>query len=198
MPDNPFLRGFNLKPTGADAKALPAFAIQKKAAQPVFVDLSEEAAKANIVREGFDVAEAAVVPEAFERWLGRTKTRPPKETPRVVGQSVRAGRKVAAGTSVDLVLAATTDVPLEIFAGTHKDMRTRSLAELLEQTLDQDANETVRQIVLNRESETDLKDAEKELVLAMLEQADVEVDDTDPEKDMAAAYRTLRYASAYR
>lgn len=198
MPDNPFVTGANITlPQLAASTALP-LTVNTRASSPVFIDLSDETAKANIVREGFGVAEAKVLPEAFERWLGATPTRLPKETPRVVGQSARPGRKVPAGTSVDLVLASNRDIPLEIFEGVHKDVRERNIENLLEQTLDREENAVVRRIVLDRETDAELKDNERALVLGMLEEADVPIDDTDPEADLPSAYRALRYASAYR
>ncbi len=198
MADNPFSLAFNTGLQRIDALAVEQAQLQQQFAKAVFVDLSKDTNKANIVRGGFGVAEAKVIPDALQRWLGGIDTQRPRETPRVVGQSLQPGKKVPTGTAIDLVLAPSRDIPLNIFEGTHGDLRDRSIGLFLAQTLDQEAHKEVLKIVLAKETEEELDDSEKAAVESMLEAADIEIDDSDAEKSFRAAYRTLRYSSAYR
>lgn len=196
MPDSPFV----LSPLAA-AFAQPrasAFALTPAAAAPVFVELSKTAKKADIVREGFGVAEAKVAPLALERWLGGIGVQRPQETPRVVSSSIEAHKKVPVGTAVDLVLAPRKDIPLDIFEGVHVDLRQRTVGSLLEDTMEQEANKQALRIVLAKDSEEELSASEKQVVTTMLQAANVTIDDTDADKSFGAAFRALRFSSAFR
>ncbi len=195
MPDKP-LRMIPVK--GSTRQLSGSFDFAASAEKEVFIDLSKKSKKANIVREGFDVPETRIIDRELDRLLGGLRIQPPKETPRVVEQSLRPGQKVPAGTAVDLVLISTRDIPLSIFEGAHADLAERDLGTFLEQTLDKEENRGALRIVLGKESSEDLSTAERQEVEQMLTGANVEIDDTDVEKNLDSAYRLLRYSAAYR
>lgn len=166
--------------------------------QAVFIDLSRTPKRANIVREGFDIAEAKIVPTELERVIGDLRVQPKREAPRVVAQSVRPGQKVPTGSAVGLTLARTQDIPVRIFEGVHADLADRTIGDVLAQTLDREQNRTALGIVLRKQSSSELSTAERQEVTRMLNETDVTIDDATVGRDFDSAYRVLRYSSAYR
>lgn len=79
-----------------------------------FVDLSSQAIRPKVVREGYEVPAAQVNKQRAEFVIDQLPVTDPKLTPRVVTQSVEAKTQVARGTVVNLVLAPKRSVPWSI------------------------------------------------------------------------------------
>lgn len=188
-----------LSGAGGSRRSRSALDLSGAAAErEVFVDLSRTPKRANIVREGFDIAEAKIVPTELERVIGDLRVQPKREAPRVVAQSVRPGQKVPTGSAVGLTLARTQDIPVRIFEGVHADLADRTIGDVLAQTLDREQNRTALGIVLRKQSSSELSTAERQEVTRMLNETDVTIDDATVGRDFDSAYRVLRYSSAYR
>ncbi len=159
------------------------------------VDISATPAKAKVVREGYQVP--AVKPDAkrADFFLDNLPVVDVRRQPRVLSQSIPAGTKVTRGTVVDLVLAPSGIIPFGIFDGIHVELAGRPLDTLIN-VLDQ--NPQARQTVLQYERVEDVPAAEREVVRAQLAQADIGIDDADPQRSFAAAFQSARTALAFK
>lgn len=159
------------------------------------IDVSEKPLKPNVVREGKqvpfvqlnkDIVEAVIAPDVIVR---------PGQAPRVVRQSIPAGTKVARGASVDLVLAPRQRIPGGVFVGGHNGFAQRNVEDIVGSVLE---DEAVVSAVLDFEEPADLPPQGRRVVEAALQNADIAIDDEDPTRSFAAAFRTLKGAAAFR
>jgi len=72
--------------------------VTKPAASVEFVDLSEQPAKAKIVRQGYDVPAVKLDLKKVDQFVGDLAQIPTSQLPRVVSQAIPPGTKVTAGT----------------------------------------------------------------------------------------------------
>jgi hypothetical protein len=84
-------------------------------AGPVVIDIGDQATQAAITRNGAPVPIIAIPPDNLQI----VHLVPPVFSPRVVSQTIPAGTRVPQGTSVDLVLASPTILPMSIIPGIH-------------------------------------------------------------------------------
>ncbi len=168
---------------------------QSKALSEVVVEVAAEPAKAKVVREGYQVPSAQLNVQATEFFLGNLEVVTPRLTPRVVGQSIKPGTKVTAGTVVDLVLAPAGIVPFDIFDNIHRDLRQRPVTALLDGLL---ADPTTRQAVLSYARPEDVPAADRERLVAGFAQAQVQVNDSNADTSFAAAFNAARSALAFK
>lgn len=169
--------------------------IRTKRDQPLVVELSDEAVQTKVVREGLQVPSVDMDPAVVGSIIDNLRPETPKLAPRVVRQSVASGSRVPAGTVVDLVLASRTLIPVEVFPEVHVDLRGRTLEEL-SPVLE---NFRVRRAVLEKKRPEDLSEAERQEVVDALRSVvdEVEVDDTDPERNFDRAFKTVRNLAAF-
>ncbi len=85
------------------------------AASPVFIDIGDKASQAAITRDGVQIPVIPIDPSQLQN----VHLIPPLFTERVVSQSIPPGTRVPQGTSVDLVLASPTVLPISIVPGIH-------------------------------------------------------------------------------
>ncbi len=160
-----------------------------------FVDLTEKAAKAKIVREGYEVPAVSVDQKKTDFLIDRLVDVTPKDLPRVIGQSIPAGTKVMRGSVVDLVLAPKDAVPFDIFANVHADLIAKPLT-FVDGIL---GDPHVRQVLLAKENADDVTPQEKALLInAFTTKLEIKVDDAKPERTFAKAYDSVRGAVAFR
>lgn len=174
------------------------FLINKAAlirAKEVLVEVDDKPAVAKVVRDGFQVPAVQINQQATEFFLGGLVALQPRQTPRVVSQSIKAGTKVNAGTVVDLILAPPTAIPFTIFDNVHRDLRNRNVAALTDGIL-QDA--ATRQTLLKYEKAADVPAAEKTALTAQFRGANIGVDEAAPETSFEAAFNSARGALAFR
>jgi beta-lactam-binding protein with PASTA domain len=160
-----------------------------------FVDLSEKTAKAQVVREGYQVASPVFNPQRTQFFVDTLVVVNPKQTPRVLSQSIASGTKVARGTVVDLVLARPADIPFDIFDGVHKDLKNRPIAAITDTMLE---DPKVRETVLKYEKAADIPAAEKEVLRAEFGKAQINIDEAQADATFDSAFQAVRGASAFR
>lgn len=161
----------------------------------VLVEVDDKPAVAKVVREGFQVPAVQINQQATDFFLGGLVPLQPRQTPRVVSQSIKAGTKVNAGTVVDLILAPPTAIPFTIFDNVHKDLRTRNVAALTDGIL-QDA--ATRQTLLKYEKASDVPAAEKTALTVQFASASIGVSEAAPETSFEAAFNSARGALAFK
>jgi hypothetical protein len=167
----------------------------KSEEKTLFIDLSEKAAKAKVVREGYQVPAATFDKSKAAFQFDQFVEIAPKSLPRVVSQSVPAGTKVTKGTVVDLVLVPRSSVPFDIFDGVHSDLKGKSVEYLTENML---TDAKARQIVLTYENADDVPPADKTYLQTLFAQQQVTFDETQTDKNFKSGYNSARGALAFR
>jgi len=165
-------------------------------AAAITVEVAPKPASAKVVREGFQVPVVALNNQAASFFLDNLPIVQPRQTPRVVSQSIAAGTRATAGTVVDLVLAPVSDIPFGIFDGVHRDLKRRNVASLLDGML---AQPDVRQLVLKYDDPANVPQAERTTLMQQFrESAEIEIDDNNVETGFAAAFQAARVALAFK
>jgi beta-lactam-binding protein with PASTA domain len=166
-----------------------------KSNEVTFVDLSAKTAKAQVVREGYQVASPVFNTQKAQFFVDNLVVVNPKQTPRVISQSIAFGTKVARGTVVDLVLARPADIPFDIFDGVHKDLKNRPIAAITDTLLE---DPKVRETVLKYEKVADIPAAEKEALRVEFGKAQINIDEAQADATFDSAFQAVRGASAFR
>lgn len=166
-----------------------------QAAQTVLIDLSPQPAQAKVVREGFQVPAVALDATKASFFIDNLAQIDVRQEPRIVSQSVPVGTKVLPGTAVDLVLALTSNIPINIFQTPHRDLKNQTLNVLTDGLL-QDA--TTRQTLLSYVNPGDVPAADKTRLVAQFAQQGVNIDEASADTGFAAAFNTARSALAFR
>ena len=165
----------------------------QKASGVEFVDLSDQPARAKIVRQGYDVPAVKLDAKRVDQFVGDLVLIPPKEVPRVVSQSIAAGTKVTAGTVVDLVLAPRTKIPFSIFDGVHVDLAAKTL-DVLDPLVSDPA---AKKALLSYGTADEVPAAEKEHLKTAFAGVGIGIDETNPAKSFAKAFETVRGGMAF-
>jgi len=161
----------------------------------LFIDLTEKAAKAKVVREGYQVPAAAFDKSKAAFQFDEFVEISPKDLPRIVSQSVPAGTKVTKGTVVDLVLVPRSSVPFDIFEGVHSDLKGKNVEFLTEKML---ADAKARQILLTYENADDVPPTDKTYLQTLFDQQQVTFDESKTDKNFKSGYNSARGALAFR
>lgn len=164
-------------------------------ATPVLINLSPLPALAKVVREGFQVPAVALNPAKANFFIDNLAQIDVRQEPRVVSQSVPAGTKVLPGQAVDLVLALTRDIPINIFELPHRDLKDKALNVLTDGLLQDTA---VRQTLLKYATPAEVPGNEKTALVAQFAQQGINVDEGNADTGFAAAFNTARGALAFR
>jgi|GEM_PF-1269824 len=162
----------------------------------VFVDLDDEPAKANVLREGKLVP--SVVPEKSRvlEALGELSIVRPTRIPRVLNQNIEPGVRVAVGTSVDLVMAPRDDVTLDIFNDMHIATADLSIGQFVERI--EKSNELVN-LSLKYDKAAEVSATDKARISELLvENADIQVDDTVAGQGFEQAFNSVLVALAFK
>lgn len=159
------------------------------------IDVSEKPLKPNVVRQGKQVPFVALDKGVVDAVIAPDVIIQPGQAPRVVSQSIPPGTKVARGASVDLVLAPRSRIPGRVFTGGHAGFATRDVADIVENLL---TDEAVVAAVLDFEDPSELPAQSRSAVENALQEADIPIDEGDPNQSFAAAFRSLKGAAAYR
>jgi hypothetical protein len=162
----------------------------------VFIEVSDTPLTSTVVRSGRAVPVAQVNRAQAEEWVGRIIAENPRDVSHVVQQSIAAGSVVPKGTVIDLVLAPVGQVPVYIFANAHSDLAERGVYDLITSAALQDGD--VVDILTRRTHADELSDGERRVVEGALRQLDIEIDDADPRRSLAAAYDTARNALSFK
>lgn len=158
------------------------------------IDLSETIAKPKVVREGHEVPSVGLDPKRTDFLVENLVTVTHQQLPRVISQSIPAGTKVTPGTVVNLVLAPKDAIPFSIFDVLHADLKAAAIShvdDLVE-------NKTVREVLLNHETASDVSSDEKAALIAEFKKKGITVNESDPERTFAKAFDNIRSAVAFR
>jgi hypothetical protein len=166
-----------------------------QAAQTVLINLSPQPAQAKVVREGFQVPAVALDVAKAGFFIDNLAQIDVRQEPRVVSQSVPAGTKVLPGQAVDLVLALTRDIPINIFQTPHRALAGQALSVLTDGLLQ---DNTVRQTLLSYAAPADVPAADKVALTAKFNQQGINIDEASADTGFAAAFNTARSALAFR
>jgi hypothetical protein len=158
-----------------------------------FVDLSEQPAKAKIVRQGYDVPQPKIDLKKAEQFIGDLVQIPVPSLPRVVVQGIAPGTKVAAGTVVDLVLAPRSKIPFAIFDNPHADLVGKNL-DAIDVLV---ADPATRKTLLSYQAGADVPQVEKDALTQKLGAAGIHVDAGNSQKDFERAFETVRGALTF-
>lgn len=157
--------------------------------QTIAVDVGASATKAEISRGGFAVAEISVLPERIGSFL---VDRPIVAT-KVVEQTIRGGTAVAAGTTIDIVLTVTRDLPVAVIPGIHEAFTGLTMAQLH----DQFAGDTrVRDILRTKTSVSDLTTDDIASLTNVLQAQNVPISN-DPGQTVASAFTAIQAAFTF-
>lgn len=162
----------------------------------VFVDLTEEPAKANVLREGKLVP--SVTPEKSKvlEALGELDIVQPTQTPRVLNQSIEPGVRVTAGTSIDLVMAPRDDVKLGIFTDIHTGTAEKSIGSFVN---DLEKSHELVNLALKYEKAAEVNDTDKARMTALLaENTGVQVDEAAAGQGFEQAFKSMQVALAFK
>lgn len=162
----------------------------------VFVDLDDEPAKANVLREGKKVP--SVIPEKSRvlEALGGLDIVQPTKKPRVLSQSIEAGVRVTVGTTVDLVMAPRDDVNVGIFTDIHVATAEISIGQFVESL--QQSDELVN-LALKYEKVSDVSETDKSrMSLLLTENTDVVVNEDASGQGFENAFNSMQVALAFK
>jgi hypothetical protein len=115
----------------------------------VAIDVGASTTKAEITRGGFALPELSILPEIIgsfldDRIIVRTK---------VVTQTIAPGTSVAVGTTIDVVLTQTNDLPIAVIPNIHTAFVGNTMAEVHSRFADK---AVVRDILRTKGSAADL------------------------------------------
>jgi hypothetical protein len=167
-------------------------------AQPIkVIDVSERPAVANVIRDGRQVPAVTTNPTQLQSWLDIGIIRPIEDTRRVVTQSIPAGTRVARGASVDLLMAEPRLIPVQVLDRPHIGIVefNYTVEEVLNTYL---TDAEIRTAVLDADSATTLAPAMQTRLRNLFAERNSPIDDGDPQRDLGAAFRTLKSAAAFR
>jgi hypothetical protein len=187
-----------MSPPAEEFRLAPGLAASRAAVTPalaaafrpnedtIFVDVGERVIDSNVIRDGVKVGVFELDPDRFEEiFTGRPIVRQ-----RVVSQSIRPGTPVAAGTTVDLVMAQTTRLPVGVIPGVLEAIRDEPMEDIYQRVI-VDHEEVANRILARIGPDNVLPPAEQQQLEVLFEQADLPLTD-EPGNDVAAAVETLR------
>jgi hypothetical protein len=181
----PRISGVTSSPSFAElAGAAPVAAAR---GSTVFVDVGEQATRAEVSRGGFALGEIAVNQDLLASFLDDLVIVQTK----VVSQAVLAGTAVARGTAIDVVLANASDLPVRVIPGSHAAFETLTMAQLHGQFAE---SSPVRDLVRRRTSAEELTTAERETFTTAMQEADVPIDDLNT---VDSAFRSIQAAFTF-
>lgn len=171
-------------------------ATSQKQDRTVFVELAEKARKANVVRDGKQVPSVAPEKNKVQEALGELQVILPTRKPRVFDQSIEAGVRVSAGTTVDLVMAPRDDINLGIFEDVHIATQNTRVGQFVEGI--QQSNELVN-LVLKYDRADEVNDTDKTRMTTLLaENTDVQIDETAAGQGFTNAFKSMQVALAFK
>jgi hypothetical protein len=165
------------------------------ASGPVFVDLSTQAIRADVVREGYRVPAAKVDRARADFLVGELVAVTKRDEPRIISQSVAAGTSVPAGTVVNLILTPRSNVPFEIFEGVHEDLMDRTVDEFLEGPL---KDPSIREKVLRFENASEVPQEIRSQLVSAFQSSAIGINEAQPGTSFEAAFNGARAALAFR
>jgi hypothetical protein len=157
--------------------------------QTIPIDVGASVTKADNSRGGFTIPEIPLLPDRIGSFLD---DRPVVST-KVVAQTIQPGTAVAVGTTVDIVLTSTRDLPVAVIPGIHQAFAGLTMAQLHDQFA---ADTRVRDVLRTRGSVADLTTDDVSLLTTVLAQQNVPVSNA-PGETVSSAFTALQAAFTF-
>jgi hypothetical protein len=167
---------------GVQANVLPA---------ALAIEIGQAPVQPVILRGGKTVTAPVFNPKAIEDYSLHTVPISHTKVPVAVSQSIPAGTRVAKGTPVDVVFAAVTDIPYNVFDHFHPDLANRTVADLLPFV----TNPAISPLL--DKDEAVLTAADRAALTAALAAQNVGVVESDTTRNLSAALQSLRDTRAF-
>lgn len=158
------------------------------------VDVSDKPIEAEVVRNGYKVPSVALNENLIADFVADDKLDGIKVQQRVAYQSVPAGKRVARGTVVDVVLSSPYLMDAGLIVGAHQGLRETSIGTVGETYF---ADQKVRDEVRKAQSADDLSAGARASLEAIAEEQGLELINEDPTRDFGAFYTVIKAADAY-
>ena len=169
---------------GSKAAAASSAAFEKPQTT-VFVDVGARKIDANITRDGVAITALPIDLDALDDII----TGRPQVRTKVVSQSIPAGTPVRVGSTVDLVLAQPSQVPIRIIEGVHVELRERTFDSIYSTTIAQNAE--LRRVLARTADPETLTPTDAQVVRSALNTMDISVTD-EPGRDLNAGFIALK------
>jgi len=163
--------------------------IARAAERTVPIDVGASTTKAEISRGGFALPELLVQPELIGSFLDDLQIVPTK----VVTQTIAPGTSVAVGTSIDVVLTQTADLPVAVIPGIHVAFQGDTMAQLHTRFAD---SAVVRDILRTKTSPDELTNDDRIALSGALEAQQVTVGSA-PGQTVDNAFTALQAAFTF-
>jgi hypothetical protein len=157
--------------------------------QTIAIDVGASSTKAEISRGGFTIAEIPVNLEGITSYLDDK----PVVATKVVTQNIAPGTAVAIGTSIDLVITSTADLPVRVVPGIHHAFESLTMAQLHAQFAD---DTRVRDILRTKATPADLDSDDIASLTAALADKQVTVG-TGVGETVASAFTAMQAAFTF-
>jgi hypothetical protein len=155
------------------------------------IEVGELPAVNMIVREGQEVRSPALNLARVDAYIDRAQPINKYELPRVIGQSVKSGIRVAKGSVVDLTLAPPNDVTLGLIKDAHLDLEAWKVPQI---AFAVQQNQT---ILDRKPTAAELTPQEREQVIGSFVQYGITIDDEQPGLTFDNLYQVLQGARAF-
>lgn len=175
-------------PLRLDAGFNTAFT-SRTAERTVPIDVGASTTKAEITRGGFALPELTVQPELIGSFLDDLVIVQTK----VVTQTIAPGTSVAVGTSIDVVLTQTADLPVAVIPGIHVAFEGNTMAQLHTRFA---GSAVVRDILRTKTSPEDLTNDDRIALRGVLEAEQVTVGSA-PGETVDNAFTALQAAFTF-
>ncbi len=183
--------------SGARFTETPRAAMENVLARvPVSVDVADRGAPPPILlRGGDEVVPPVVLNRQVDEFVGRLIPLPRPQIQRVISQSVPANTRIAVGTAIDLVLVPVGDVNLGLLSGTHPDVATLAVTQLIPAVTEPQ----VRTLLQKTTDPTTLTNDQKTVIATAFKGAapNAPIVENDPTRNFAAVFRTLQSVRSF-
>lgn len=175
-------------PIRAEGLVNTSFA-NRTAERLVPIDVGASTTKAEISRGGFALPELTVQPELIGSFLDDLTIVQTK----VVTQTIAPGTSVAVGTSIDVVLTQTNDLPVAVIPGIHVAFEGDTMAQLHDRFAE---SAVVRDILRTKTSPAELTNDDRTALRGALEAEQVTVGSA-PGETVDNAFTALQAAFTF-
>jgi hypothetical protein len=158
------------------------------------IDISDKPVQAEVLRDGVKVPPVQIREDLVADFVADDRLDGRIIQQRVIYQSVQPEARVPRGTVVDLVLSSPFLIGTDFVAGSHADLAEQSIGQVGEIFLQDDA---LRREVQLAERYVDLTPGAQEAIQSAARNAQINLEDNDPQRDPQALYVAIKAADAY-
>ena len=160
-----------------------------------FVDISDKPVEAEVVRDGRKVPQVKIREDLVADFVAPDRLDDRTLQTRVVYQTVPAGKRVARGTVVDLVMSNPYLIGTDFVTGSHRDLSERSIGQVADTFFE---NVEIRRGIQLSESVEELSPQVRAAIEATAAENDIAIDKSDTERDLQSLFVAMKAADAYR